>query len=57
MNVPEATACVIKVPEFSEILFSLSAATSQELLLYKVARLRGLEAGIFRYGEKVTSRE
>ncbi len=54
---PESTCCVLKVPSFGEDLFALSAATTQALLLDAVARKRGLQAGEFRHGQKVTTRE
>ena len=54
---PQATCCVLKVPSFGEDLFALSAATTQALLLDAVARKRGLQAGEFRHGQKVTTRE
>jgi len=56
-TLPEPTCCVLKVPDFGEELFALSAATTQALLLDAVARERGLQAGVFRYGQKVTTRE
>jgi glucosamine--fructose-6-phosphate aminotransferase (isomerizing) len=49
-----ATCCVLKVPEWGEDLFAISAATIQELLLHEIARQRGIQTGIFRYGTKVT---
>lgn len=49
--------CVLRAPGFGEELFPLSAATTQELLLHAVAAVRGLEAGRFRYGQKITARE
>lgn len=53
----EAKACLLRVPPHGEDLFCLSAATTQELLLDAVARRKGLVAGLFRYGSKVTTRE
>ena len=57
MDLPQSTCCVLKVPSFGEDLFALSAATTQALLLDAVARGRGLQAGEFRHGQKVTTRE
>ena len=54
---PQANCCVLKVADFGEELFPLSAAITQELLLDAVARARGVTAGIFRHGQKVTMRE
>jgi glucosamine--fructose-6-phosphate aminotransferase (isomerizing) len=48
---------VLHVPDFGEELFCLSAATTQAFLLDAVADRRGIQAGIFRYGEKITRRE
>lgn len=48
---------VLRVPEFGEDLFPLAAAKLQALLLDVLARERGLVAGEFRHGSKVTSRE
>jgi len=48
---------VLKVPEFGEDLFCLCAAPTQELLLHAVAGHRGISAGEFRYGNKITVRE
>lgn len=48
---------VLKVPDFGENLFPVTAATTQELLLHAVASRRGVKAGEFRYGGKVTLRE
>jgi glucosamine--fructose-6-phosphate aminotransferase (isomerizing) len=52
-----AGCAVISVPNVHEDIFPLSAATAQERLLDAVARRRGLQAGIFRYGQKITIRE
>jgi glucosamine--fructose-6-phosphate aminotransferase (isomerizing) len=41
----------------SEQLFPLLASRSHNLLLYYVAKMRGIEAGRFRYGNKITSEE
>jgi len=41
----------------AEELFPLLACRVQNLLLHQVAAARGTEAGMFRYGQKVTSRE
>jgi glutamine---fructose-6-phosphate transaminase (isomerizing) len=41
----------------SEALFPLRACRTQNLLLHFTAAARGHEAGIFRYGSKITSRE
>ena len=41
----------------AEDLFPLLAAGTHNLLLHHVARLRGIEAGFFRYGSKVTEHE
>jgi len=57
VTLPQSTCCVLKVPSISEDLFALSAATTQALLLDAVARARGLQAGEFRHGQKVTTRE
>lgn len=54
---PLATAAILRVPEFGEDLFPLAAATTQELLVHEVARQRGIETGLFRYGTKVTLTE
>jgi fructoselysine-6-P-deglycase FrlB-like protein len=48
---------VLRVPEFGEDLFPLAAAKVQALLLDAMAQQRGLVAGEFRLGSKVTSRE
>lgn len=48
---------VLMVPQYGEDLFPIAAATTQALLLDAVARKRGLVAGHFRYGQKVTTRE
>jgi glutamine---fructose-6-phosphate transaminase (isomerizing) len=48
---------VLKVPSFGEDVFPICAATTQELLLDAVASRRGVRAGEFRYGGKVTLRE
>lgn len=48
---------VLPVPAHGEALFPLAAAPTQELLLDAVARRRGVEAGRFRFGGKVTVRE
>lgn len=47
----------LKVPDFGEELFPLSAATTHELLLHQTAMQKGVEAGVFRHGSKVTARE
>lgn len=49
--------CLLKVSRYGEELFPLSAATTHELLLHAVAAARGVEAGRFRYGQKITSKE
>lgn len=54
---PGSECCVLRTPDFGEDLFCLSAATTQELLLDAVACRRGMRAGEFRHGEKITSRE
>lgn len=41
----------------SEYLFPLLASRSHNLLLHHVAKMRGIEAGRFRYGNKITSEE
>lgn len=38
-------------------VFPILAARSQNLLLHRLAGLRGIEAGVFRYGSKVTQIE
>ncbi|MEW6753522.1 MAG: SIS domain-containing protein [Candidatus Latescibacterota bacterium] len=48
---------VLPLPARGEDLFALQACVPLELLLYHVARQRGLEAGIFRCITKVTRRE
>jgi glucosamine--fructose-6-phosphate aminotransferase (isomerizing) len=53
----KAGCSILAVPNVSEELFPLAAATTQELLLDAVARKRGLQAGVFRYGQKITTRE
>jgi glucosamine--fructose-6-phosphate aminotransferase (isomerizing) len=57
VQLPKKTSCILQVPDFGEELFSLSAVTTQELLLDAIATRRGLVAGEFRHGEKVTTRE
>jgi glutamine---fructose-6-phosphate transaminase (isomerizing) len=57
VDLPPATCAVLKVPALGEELFALAAATTQELLLDAIARCRGMEAGTFRYGGKITTRE
>ncbi len=54
-GLPNAVA--LRVPSFDEELFPISAATTQELLLHAVASRRGVIAGDFKYGGKVTTRE
>ncbi|MHB0938031.1 MAG: SIS domain-containing protein [Armatimonadota bacterium] len=56
-DLPDRRTAVIRVPDAGEDLFPLAAATAQELLLDAVARRRGVLAGLFRYGEKVTTKE
>jgi glutamine---fructose-6-phosphate transaminase (isomerizing) len=41
----------------AESLFPLLACRTQDLLLHFIAAARGHEAGVFRYGSKVTTRE
>jgi len=41
----------------TELLFPILAAPKQNRLLHLVAKSRGVEAGVFRYGSKVTGRE
>jgi len=53
----DGRAVVLRVPAHGEALFPLAAATTQELLLDAVARRRGVEAGCFRFGGKITLRE
>jgi glucosamine--fructose-6-phosphate aminotransferase (isomerizing) len=48
---------VLKVPSCAENLFPVAAAPIQELLLEAVAHQRGLVAGQFRHGQKITARE
>ncbi len=57
LELPGSNSCVLKVPEHGEDLFCLSAATTHELLLDAVARNRGIVAGIFRHGQKITDVE
>lgn len=57
LELPAASACVLRVADLGEELFALSAAATQELLLDALARRRGVTAGIFRHGQKITSRE
>lgn len=57
LDLPADTCAVLHVPQSPEVLFSLAAATTQELLLGAVARQRGIEAGVFRYGGKITTHE
>jgi glutamine---fructose-6-phosphate transaminase (isomerizing) len=57
LELPGSNCRVLKVPGHGEELFSLSAATTQERLLEAVARARGITAGIFRYGQKITLTE
>lgn len=57
LTISKSTCCVLKIPDFGEELFCLSAATTQELLLDAVAGERGLIAGEFRYGGKITTHE
>jgi glucosamine--fructose-6-phosphate aminotransferase (isomerizing) len=46
------------IPEaIVEDLFPIIAARTHNLLLYEVARRRGIQAGMFRYGKKVTTDE
>lgn len=47
-------ACVLQVPAHGEEVFPICAATTQELLLDAMARQRGVTAGVYRYGSKVT---
>ncbi|MHB0875419.1 MAG: SIS domain-containing protein [Anaerolineae bacterium] len=48
---------VLAVPGFGEDAFPLIASTTQELLLDALARERGIVAGDFLHGGKVTTRE
>ncbi len=57
LQLPGSNCCVLKVPGHGEDLFCLSAATTQELLLEAVARRRGVVAGLFRHGQKITNWE
>jgi glucosamine--fructose-6-phosphate aminotransferase (isomerizing) len=57
VELPAAGCVVLRVPALGESLFPLAAATTQERLLDAVARCRGVEAGNFRYGGKITMRE
>ena len=58
---PAAGALVVPVgrsaSQASEEMFPLCAAPAHNLLLHALARAKGIEAGVFRYGSKVTSRE
>ncbi len=55
LQLPEiSTCCVLKVPDFGEDLFPIAAATTQEILVYEIAKQRGVRTGEFRYGTKVT---
>ena len=42
---------------YSEYLFPIASARTHNLLLHGVAECRGLQAGTFRYGRKVTTNE
>lgn len=53
----KANLLVLRVPRLGEDLFPMAAATTHELLLYETAKRRGVEAGRFRYGTKITMRE
>jgi glucosamine--fructose-6-phosphate aminotransferase (isomerizing) len=57
VDLPAATCAVLTIPALGEDLFALAAATTHEILLDAVARCRGVEAGKFRYGGKITMRE
>jgi glutamine---fructose-6-phosphate transaminase (isomerizing) len=58
IQLPEVSTCrVLKVPEFGEDLFAIAAATTQELLVFEIAKQRGVRTGEFRYGTKVTLTE
>ncbi|HOF86474.1 MAG TPA: SIS domain-containing protein [Armatimonadota bacterium] len=57
LDLPAATCQLLRVPAVSEPLFPLAAAITQERLLAALARRRGLVAGAFRYGGKVTTVE
>ncbi len=57
MDLPAATCQVLRVPAVPELLFPLAAAITQERLLAALAQRRGLVAGAFRYGGKVTTVE
>jgi len=57
LALPPATCWALPVPACDEDLFPLAAAPTQELLLYAVAARRGVAAGVFRHGGKVTTRE
>jgi len=48
---------ILHTPNLGENLFPISVAMTQELLLYETAKQRGIEAGKFRYGSKITVRE
>jgi glutamine---fructose-6-phosphate transaminase (isomerizing) len=55
LDLPDtATCCVLRVPDCGEDLFPIAAASAQEILIFEVARQRGIQTGVFRYGTKVT---
>ncbi len=51
------SVCVLRVPAFSEQLFNIAAAKTQQLLLDALASRKGLEAGVFRNSQKITAVE
>ncbi|MCE9613615.1 MAG: SIS domain-containing protein [Lentisphaerae bacterium] len=57
LTLPGERSVVLAVPSLGESLFPLAAATTHALLLEAIARRRGVEAGKFRYGGKITTRE
>ena len=57
VHLPNGHSAVLPVPDLGEDLFPLAAATTQALLLEAVARRRGVTAGTFRHGSKITTRE
>lgn len=56
-DLPDPRHVLLRVPSRGEALFPLAAAVTQELLLDAVATQRGVQAGIFHRGGKVTTRE
>jgi len=54
---PHPNLLQIEVSSPEPSLFGLACAVPQELLLDRMARDRGVQAGVFHHGGKITDRE